>query len=144
MAKLTQKDRLLAALKTAGPVGLHSFDGKWGELRLSNVSQRVAELEADGHRIDHKREKRGDSTGTRYTLIEHANAQPRPVPLLEPSTSTSAGGGIATASPSAQAADGGDPRADAPSPADFAPLFDAEDGAPRPSAYDAYRESEAA
>jgi hypothetical protein len=62
----TQRDRLLRILRDAGAAGVHTH-----ELRVAgfgNPSQRVTELQAAGHEIVHKRERRGDANGTRYTL----------------------------------------------------------------------------
>lgn len=65
---MTQRDRVLAMLQAAGGRGVHTF-----ELRrefIGNPSQRIAELEARGHRIDHTRERlNGDAVGTRYRLV---------------------------------------------------------------------------
>lgn len=59
---------VLHLLEHAGPRGVHTF-----ELRsrfIGNPSQRVAELEAAGHTIAHRRERlRGDAVGSRYTLV---------------------------------------------------------------------------
>ena len=64
----TQRDRVLAALKAAGSVGLHTHDMRGEPLWIGNPSQRINELADAGHEIEHKRERRNDSPGTRYTL----------------------------------------------------------------------------
>lgn len=65
---MTQRERVLQMLRQAGSRGIHTF-----ELRrefVGNPSQRIAELEAEGHRITHTRERlHGDAVGTRYRLV---------------------------------------------------------------------------
>jgi hypothetical protein len=65
---MTQRDTVLGILQAAGSRGVHTF-----ELRgqyIGNPSQRIAELEALGHRITHTRERlHGQATGTRYRLV---------------------------------------------------------------------------
>lgn len=66
---MTQRQQVLQLLREVGPRGIHTF-----ELRaryIGNPSQRVAELEAEGHHITHQRERlNGQAVGTRYRLVE--------------------------------------------------------------------------
>jgi hypothetical protein len=75
----TQADTVLAMLRSRGTRGVHTF-----ELRrqyIGNPSQRIAELEARGHRITHTREKlNGTATGTRYVLTVDADSSGAAVP----------------------------------------------------------------
>jgi hypothetical protein len=65
-AKPTQRDRVLAFLRDAGGRGIHTHELR--QAMIGNPSQRIAELEGLGHEIEHKRERRNDSPGTRYFL----------------------------------------------------------------------------
>jgi hypothetical protein len=62
---VTDCDRLLAALKAAGPRGLHSHDIRRQGLS-GNPSQRVTELQARGFAVSSTRENRGKRPGARY------------------------------------------------------------------------------
>ena len=68
---MSQRQDVLRMLRAAGPVGVHTF-----ELRaayVGNPSQRVSELEDEGHVIRHTRERlRGSAVGTRYVLVTDA------------------------------------------------------------------------
>jgi hypothetical protein len=67
----TDAERLLLALRARGEVGIHSHEIR--KLSISgNPSQRVADLEALGHRIEHTREFQGRRPGVRYTLVAEA------------------------------------------------------------------------
>ena len=65
---MTDAQRLLVALREAGPKGLHSHDIRRQAL-TANPSQRAADLEAKGHSIERIRENRGKRPGTRYKLV---------------------------------------------------------------------------
>lgn len=63
-----QNPYVLHLLEHAGGRGIHTFELR--RLFVGNPSQRVAELEAQGHTIRHRRERlNGAATGTRYTLL---------------------------------------------------------------------------
>lgn len=63
----TDTQRLLIALQARGPKGIYSHEIR--KLGISgNPSQRVADLEALGYEIDHRREHKGRRPGVRYTL----------------------------------------------------------------------------
>lgn len=70
---MTQREQVLKALRAAGSRGVHTH-----ELRaayIANPSQRISELEAEGHLIVHTRERlHGRAIGTRYKLIEGVQA----------------------------------------------------------------------
>ena len=71
----TDTARLLTALRARGPVGIHSHEIR--RLGISgNPSQRVKELEEDGHQIEHRREHKGRRPGVRYRLLADAGAEP--------------------------------------------------------------------
>lgn len=74
---MSQRARVLDLLRAAGDGGIHTF-----ELRaqfIGNPSQRVAELEALGHKISHTRERlNGKAVGTRYRLVEEAGGSGGP------------------------------------------------------------------
>jgi len=68
---VSDRDRILAALRNAGTQGMHSHDLR--KLGYSgNPSQRVAELRDDGHRITGELERRNKRHGIRWWLIEEA------------------------------------------------------------------------
>lgn len=71
---MSQRDKVLELLRAAGSRGVHTF-----ELRaefIGNPSQRIAELEALGHKITHTRERlRGSATGTRYRLLRDTGVE---------------------------------------------------------------------
>lgn len=82
---MKQKDKVLALLREAGPYGIHTF-----ELRskyIGNPSERIRELEADGHEIDHGPKERlhGQAVGVRYRLIRDAETGLPPLapPLVQ-------------------------------------------------------------
>lgn len=83
---MTQREQVLQLLREVGPRGIHTF-----ELRaryIGNPSQRIAELEAEGHRITHTRERlNGHAIGTRYRLQSSTG----PVSLGGPSMIADAG-----------------------------------------------------
>lgn len=74
---MSQTDNVLALLRDRGTIGAHTF-----ELRaryVGNPSQRIADLEARGHRFTRSREKlHGNATGTRYVLVVDADATKAP------------------------------------------------------------------
>lgn len=65
---MSQRDEVLAMLKAAGPAGVHTFEMR--SRYIGNPSQRIADLEALGHRFTRVREKlHGRAVGTRYRLV---------------------------------------------------------------------------
>ncbi len=69
---MTQNDRMLQALREAGPAGLHSFVAR-RDLYIANPSQRINELRERGHHITAHAEKlHGSAIGTRYRLVSEA------------------------------------------------------------------------
>lgn len=169
-ARPTQRDRVLAALKAAGQVGLHTHDMRGEPLWVGNPSERVRELRDLGYTIEAVRERRGDANGTRYTLKSagdgDAGSQPAgvttpaacPGPSSADHASTTAGGEVSSPSLDQAVLDQGTPSAcsvEAPPAVHDEPfsLFGADpaiglDGAAgesrKPSAYDPFRDSEAA
>lgn len=79
---MSQWQEVLALLRERGSRGVHTF-----ELRaryIGNPSQRIAELEAQGHVISSAREKlNGDAVGARYVLVRDA-AETAPAGLFDP------------------------------------------------------------
>lgn len=65
---MTDCERFLAALREAGPQGLHSHDARRQGLS-GNPSQRAADLEAKGYAIRRQRENRGKRPGVRFFLV---------------------------------------------------------------------------
>lgn len=70
--KLRQADLVLDRLRRRGDRGLHTFE-MYG-MCIANPSQRIAELELDGHVIAANRErfKPGHAVGARYILVRDA------------------------------------------------------------------------
>lgn len=83
---MSQRDRVLKMLRTAGARGVHTVDLR--KAYVANPSQRIAELEAEGHTITHARERSpyGDSNGCRYTLSEAAGSFSEPMGVAEADT----------------------------------------------------------
>jgi hypothetical protein len=124
-AKPTQRDRVLAFLRDAGGRGIHTHELR--QAMIGNPSQRIAELEAAGHTIEHKRERRNDSPGTRYTLIQAAD-----------------GGAPSPSREDRAVRDQTPPRREVATPSVDHPvssLFGDEQGDPTPSAYDPFSEA---
>lgn len=65
---LTDRDRVLAALRAAGPQGLHSHDVRRRGLS-GHPSERAKELEERGYTIRREREYRDGRNGTRFYLL---------------------------------------------------------------------------
>lgn len=66
--EIPQRELVLQMLRDAGTRGVHTFEIR--QAYIANPSQRIAELEAAGHRITHTRERlHGAATGTRYRLL---------------------------------------------------------------------------
>lgn len=70
--KPTQADLVIDRLRRRGDRGLHTFE-MYG-MCITNPSQRIADLETEGHVISSKRErfKPGSAFGARYTLVRDA------------------------------------------------------------------------
>ncbi len=80
---MNQCEKLLRALREAGPVGWHSLDCR-SKLFIGNPSQRVIELEEQGHLISVTRERLpGRAVGVRYRLEREA-PKPKVVAVLAP------------------------------------------------------------
>lgn len=62
-----QKAYLLRRLQEAGSHGLHSWELRYEG--IGNPSQRVTELEAEGHVVEHRSEPRDGCPGQRYVLV---------------------------------------------------------------------------
>jgi len=96
---MSQRHDVLRMLRAAGPVGVHTFDLR--KNFIGNPSQRIAELEAEGHVIRHTRERlRGSAVGTRYVLVEDVASRATQPPVGGPET-----GSVAEGGPSALALD---------------------------------------
>lgn len=80
--KPTQRDKVLAFLRDAGGRGIHTHELR--QAMIGNPSQRIAELVAAGYSIEHKRERRNDSPGTRYTLKAAGGGASSPRPDDQP------------------------------------------------------------
>lgn len=81
---MTQAQQVLAVLRERGSRGVHTFELR--RMYIGNPSQRIAELEARGHRITHGPKERlnGEALGVRYRLEHDAErAAERAVALVE-------------------------------------------------------------
>jgi len=66
---MTQADRVVALLRAAGPVGVHSFELRREPHLIANPSERIRELEARGYTISAVSERlHGRAYGVRYRL----------------------------------------------------------------------------
>lgn len=77
MKRKTQKERTLELLQQAGIHGIHSFTFYSEEVRIFRVAQRIREIEKDGYVVTHTPERKGDATGTRYTLVSGPQQEKR-------------------------------------------------------------------
>lgn len=76
---MSQRNRILAMLESAGPAGVHSFE--LYEARMPRGAAVIHSLKAEGFRIDATHEVfRGGAKGVRYRLI----GGPRPVAPVPP------------------------------------------------------------
>lgn len=67
MTDRTQKDRVLSHLRSRGSITTFVAFARYGIARLS---ERIRELERDGHLINHTRVTRNGKTYVAYSLVE--------------------------------------------------------------------------